>query len=260
LLPIHLAVDPSPLSPVFFFSKMARSKRPLLTERDKQIAEEVAVARRQRQTALQRARRQQRRVPPPGLPSAPARPKSFDVIPEPTLPSSSSGNAMLTQDIELGSTVKYEPDHSDRDSLYQAPIMLFSPRQSDHNRTHYNNDVGGSEGNLDVGAGMRPNSAACRSRDCASSLSVSENTDSPEICQEPVLRDDRNVQQRKVQQQHEARSWRTWEETTMNHCFTLFTPKGLPRQVSRHLFLVLNMKRDQSANSCSWQGHPFSLC
>lgn len=167
-----------------------------------------------------------------GVPPAPARSKTLDVIPELTLPPSISGNAILTQDIELGATVKYEPDHSDHDSLYQASITLSSPSVSDRTRKRYNNDVGGSEGNLDVGARTRPNSAARRSRDCASSRSVSENTDSPETRQEPILRDDRNVQQRKVQQQHEAKSWRTWEETTMNDCFALFTPKGLPRQVS----------------------------
>ena len=163
-----------------------------------------------------------------GTPPAPARPKSLDVVPKLTLPPSSSGKAMLTQNIELGSTIGYDSDCSDHDSPYQASKTLSSPRPSDRTRKCYNNDVG----DLAVGAWSRPNSAVRRLRDSASSRSGSKKTDSLGTRQGPDLGDDRNLQQRKVQQQHEARSWKTWEETSMNDCFALFTPKGLPRQVS----------------------------
>lgn len=173
-----------------------------------------------------------------GIPPVAARPKCLDPAPDLALPPSISGHTMPTQNTKPAFTAGYESDHSDYDSLYRAPTSLSPPHLSDGTRNHHNSNGEGAVRNLAVGARPIPNSAARRSPNDDPGRGVTESTDSSGVHQYPGRRNNGILQQRKVQQQDEAKSWKTWEETRMNDCFALFAPRGLPRQVSGHLSQV----------------------
>ena len=168
-----------------------------------------------------------------GLPPASTRPKALNITPAATLSLNTSSDVLLDQGTRLGPSAGYESDHSDHDNLYRAATPDSPLRASDRTRDHRNIDDGDTVRNLAGEARPRPNTAARRSPEDVSSSVVRENTGLSEIRQEPDPQANEIVEQRKVQQQHEAKGWKTWEESSMDDCFALFTPKGLRRQVSR---------------------------
>lgn len=137
--------------------------------------------------------------------------------------------------IHLPCSGGYDSDHTD-DTHYREPTpyaRIGAP--TDRPESVRNENLRDTSRNLSSGGRLRPNSAARPLLDDAHTEGMGEDTGLSATPPRPDLREEEEiVVQGRLQQQREAKLWKTWEESNMNDSFSLFTPKGLTKPVSAY--------------------------
>ncbi|KAI9878014.1 MAG: hypothetical protein M1830_002172 [Pleopsidium flavum] len=167
-----------------------------------------------------------------GRPSPPTRPKPLESASAAAISSAVPDNVKLTRPISSPCAGGYDSDHTD-DSLYREPTPI-APKGTPSNRPK----SAGKESSIDAfqpfasGGRARPDLTARRSLNTALNRGNGGDTESSNIEQQLDGQEGNDGAQERLEQDREAKHWKTWEETNMNDSFALFNPKGLPKPLA----------------------------